>query len=302
MDKSKIEWTDATWNPVRGCSIVSKGCKNCYAMKVAHRFSGQGKAYDGLTMMSNAGPVWNGKITLVPELLDQPLRWKRPRRIFVNSMSDLFHEDIPFEFIASVFAVMGVTTRHTYQVLTKRPERMMKFFKWAHADAPLDLSWADERIQSHWPKHVPWNGYDNCGPLYPYQNVWLGVSAEDPDTYKKRVTYLSKVPAAVRFISFEPLLSDIGDLMLDGVFGGVYQWAIIGGESGHGARPMALGWAKDIVRQCKAAGVHAFVKQLGANPTNREGDRCPHIKHNKGADMSEWPAELQVREFPSCHP
>src|SRR3954471_19020197 len=128
-DKSTIEWTDSTWNPVRGCSIVSKGCTNCYAMKQAHRSSGPGRAYAGLTVMSNAGPVWNGKIKLVPQLLDQPLRWKKPRLIFVNSMSDLFHEDIPDAFIDQVFAVMALCPQHKFQILTKRPERMKAWFE-----------------------------------------------------------------------------------------------------------------------------------------------------------------------------
>ena len=177
--KSSIEWCDATWNPIRGCSMVSHGCTNCYAMKVAHRFSGTGMAYDGLTKMTSAGPVWNGKITLVPKLLDQPLRWRRPRKIFVNSMSDLFHENVPDSFIAQVWNVMQNANHHTFQILTKRPERM--------------LSWVGKWFRS-WP---------------PLPNVWLGVSTEDQATADERIPLLLKTPAAVRWISAEPLLGPI---------------------------------------------------------------------------------------------
>lgn len=312
-DKSAIEWTDASWNPVRGCSIVSKGCTNCYAMKFAHRFSGPGKAFEGLTTLSKGGPVWNGKIKLVPEMLDQPLRWKRPRMIFVNSMSDLYHEDVPDEFINKIFDVMEQSREHhwndnkkewvfgeghTFQILTKRPERMMK-----HAKARLarKKEYADKfkDCPTEAMRNSPAAKWAQMDATSIRPHIWLGVSAEDYKTYKERVLYLANTPAAIRFVSFEPLLSDIGDLMLDGVYEGAYQWGIVGGESGPGARPMVMGYAKSIIRQLKAAGVAPFMKQMGAHPTNREGVRCPHIKHPKGADMVEWPEELRVREFPA---
>lgn len=341
---SSIEWTDATWNPVRGCSIVSKGCTNCYAMKFAHRFSGAGKAFDGLTMLSKAGPVWNGKIMLVPDVLGQPLRWRRGRRIFVNSMSDLFHEDVPFEFIASVFAIMGVTTRHTYQILTKRPERMVEFFEWAHKERGAHEFAADDKILQHWPKDIPWDGYDNCGPLYPYENVHIGVSIEDQSSADKRIKLLKQIPAAVRWLSMEPLLenTDIQDLeggdnalatirVEPGEYGeGVefpckpdIDWVVIGGESGPGARPFNIEWARTILRDCRHAGVPCFVKQLGSRPhgncskcngkgychTGSDPDWCEkcggaqyeflNLKDTKGGDITEWPEDLRVREFPN---
>ena len=213
-DNSKIEWTDATWNPVRGCTKVSAGCDNCYAMSVAHRFSGPGLAYEGLTRKLSGRAQWNGKIKLVPELLDKPLRWIKPRMIFVNSMSDLFHPDVPFEFIDKVFAVMSCTTRHTYQILTKRPERMLEYFtEYLTMDDVFDHP---EQINALdvWPQWVAYRegkrgGYDNCGPAYPYENVWLGVSVEDQKTANERIPFLLKCPAAVRWISAEPLLDSI---------------------------------------------------------------------------------------------
>jgi len=223
-DHSAIEWTDATWNPLRGCARVSDGCRNCYAEKVAARFSGPGMPYEGLIHPSAKG--WNGQVRLVPELLRQPWDWVKPRRIFVNSMSDLFHESVPFEFIAAVFWIMSCTTRHTYQVLTKRPARMLEFFEWVkdYADGYFD----DDRITDiadevpaikalDWkPATARRGGYDNCGPLWPYENVWIGVSVEDQKTADERIPLLLKCPAAVRWLSCEPLLGPtniLGHLM-----------------------------------------------------------------------------------------
>ena len=152
---TSIEWTDETWNPIRGCSIVSKGCTNCYAMKQAHRFSGRGGPYEGLTTLTNGGPVWTGKVRLVPELLEAPLHWRKPRRVFVNSMSDLFHESVPDEFIDQVFAVMALASQHTFQILTKRPERMRAWCAEASAARLFDAmvrceasmpAWVDDRF------------------------------------------------------------------------------------------------------------------------------------------------------------
>lgn len=262
MDNSKIEWTDATWNPVRGCEIVSSGCKNCYAMQTAHRFSGPGMAYEGLTRQTRRGPVWNGKIKLVPELLDQPLRWQRPRRIFVNSMSDLFHDDVPDSFIDDVFAVMALSPRHTFQVLTKRPERMRRYMK--ALDLYNRILRAADKFRAKRPRlnNVPISDPALNGGAHMPQ-VWLGVSAEDSKTYKERVLYLADTPAAVRFVSFEPLLSDVGNLMLDGVFEGAFHWAIVGGESTPKARPVHPDWVRSIRDQCNAANVKFFFKQWG---------------------------------------
>lgn len=219
-DKSKIEWTDATWNPVTGCTKVSEGCRHCYAMTFAERWRGTPGHY-----------FENGfDIQLRPNKLDEPMRWKRPRKIFVNSMSDLFHKDIPDYYIRQVFDVMAQTPQHTYQVLTKRPERMMEFVR----------------------------GYnpENLAP-YPLPNVWLGTSVEDRRVIH-RIDDLYDTPAAIRFISFEPLIGDVGELILKGM-----HWAIVGGESGRGARPMEEAWVRNIQRQCKEQGVAFFFKQWG---------------------------------------
>lgn len=291
---SKIEWTDATWNPVRGCEIVSKGCTNCYAMKQAHRFSADGQAYAHLTKMTKGGPVWTGKVRLVPELLDWPLRRAKPLRIFVNSMSDLFHEDVPDEFINKVFAVMSCTTRHTYQILTKRPQRMLD---WWHR-RPKD-HWGDpEDINPTevWPKWTPARngrgGYDNCGPSSPFENVHIGVSIEDQATADERIPLLLQMPAAVRWISAEPLLGPVQlthlatescasecchaqrhdalsgrfvcDLSDESYSDGPHlDWVVAGGESGPGARPSHPDWFRSLRDQCATAEVPFFFKQWG---------------------------------------
>lgn len=320
-DHTKIEWTDATWNPVRGCSRVSDGCRHCYAERVAARFCGTGQPYEGLIHPSTGG--WNGTVKLVPEALQIPWRWTRPRRIFVNSMSDLFHEDVPFEFIAAVFYIMGHTTRHTYQVLTKRPARMLAFFEWLATrdkvdfiDLIMDLDERDGRgrfssdvtkyVMMHalseaaytvdalkalgWePSRGGRGGYDNCGPSWPYENVWLGVSVEDQAAADERIPLLLRCPAAVRWISAEPLLglvdldtffwerlppdelSDDGPIGLEGTepqltvprrLPGI-DWLVAGGESGPSARPANPQWFRDLRDQCAAAGVPFLFKQWG---------------------------------------
>lgn len=315
--KTKIEWTDTTWNPVRGCSRVSEGCRNCYAEKVAKRFSGTGQPYEGLIA---SGGQWNGNITPAHHLLGEPLKWKSPRKIFVNSMSDLFHENVPFEFIASVFAVMGVTTRHTYQILTKRPQRMREFFDWAlmRQDSlgeweklePTDFN-ADSRIFDHWPKDVKWRGYDNCGPLFPYTNVWLGVSVEDQKTANERIPWLMDTPAAVRWISAEPLLGAIDltrivypplkpktdlhpyvayDTLRGHMIGpddiGLpkLDWVVVGGESGPGARPMHPDWVRSLRDQCVSAGTAYFFKQWGEHGPNWLNDENGKIPGSEWMD------------------
>jgi len=230
---SSIEWTEATWNPVRGCDIVSPGCTNCYAMKVAHRFSGAGKPYDGLTKLTKGGPVWTGQVRLVPEALGMPLRWRKPRRIFVNSMSDLFHEDVPDGFITEVWRTMADTPHHTYQILTKRPARMAENLRRA-----LSIG-------------------DFIAP--PLENVWLGVSVEDQRRADERIPLLLLTPAAVRWLSVEPLLGpvDLWPWIAD------LDWVVVGGESGHGARPMDQDWARSLRDQCNEAAVPFFFKQWG---------------------------------------
>jgi len=243
MQKTTIEWADMTWNPVSGCSKVSPGCKFCYAETIHNRFHKQLGEFN--------------TITLHPEKLDEPLRYKKPKRIFVNSMSDLFHEDVPFEFIQAVFSVMSDVDQHTYMVLTKRPERMLEFYTWQSRQHGL-----------------PWQASDN---------VWIGVSVENQKQADYRIPELLKVPATVHFLSCEPLLGriDLHHLHYDDIaeidclngthgvnrpHGGTNQkikWVIAGGESGHHARPVHPDWLIDIKNQCATAGVPFFFKQWG---------------------------------------
>lgn len=261
--KTNIEWTEQSWNPIVGCSIVSPGCTNCYAMKMAHRLqamadkprwtkTGVGTAhYAGTTKVVNGKAVWTGKLALAPEhVLTAPLRRKKPTTYFVNSMGDLFHEDCSDEWIDKVFAVMALTPQHTFQVLTKRAARMRDW-----VSLPVQ-NWYDGRAfrvlqasRSISPAH------DGC-PRWPLPNVWLGVSCEDQQRYDERKEHLRETPAAVRFFSFEPLLGLISADYLG-------DWAICGGESGPGARPMHPDWARALRDQCAAAGTAFFFKQWG---------------------------------------
>lgn len=281
-DKTKIEWTDATWNPVTGCTKVSTGCDHCYAETIATRFAGTSAYPNGF------------QVTLRPERLDQPIRWKRPRRIFVNSMSDLFHTDVPDEFIAQVFAVMVLAPRHTFQVLTKRPARMRALL---NSGKFRDLIWTQATLvmgrHDLAARHFAW----------PLPSVWLGVSVEDQKTADLRIPLLLDTPAAVRFLSCEPLLGpvdlrdhvdrwteddpgtcdwghcnraaiavrrdfsheDLGYVSMLPVCAahrGI-DWVIVGGESGRGARPMHPDWARSLRDQCVAADVPFLFKQWG---------------------------------------
>jgi protein gp37 len=242
---TKIEWTTETWNPVRGCSPITAGCENCYAARMAHRFSGPGWPYEGLTKLTAHGPKWTGEVRCVPELLDQPLRWRKPRRVFVNSMSDLFHEKVPDVFIRRVFLTMAAADKHVFQVLTKRPERMAKFVGMIQ----------DERVR-----------FDISHPL---PNVHLLVSCENQEAADVRIPLLVQTPAAVRGVSLEPLL---GPVELGASLHGQWidegkenwdriHWVIVGGESGPRARPMNEDWVRRIRDDCQAAGVPLFYKQ-----------------------------------------
>lgn len=292
-DKSGIEWTDATWNPVAGCSPVSEGCRNCYAARQALRMGSNPNekvqaAYGGTAEMRGAGDarraVFTGKVNTLPDRLDQPLRWKRPRRVFVNSMSDLFHESVPFEFIDRVFAVMALADRHTFQVLTKRPERMEEYFRHNPtgrmnkgtqervAAAAMEIASArGENVHdAYWDLWLEW---------WPLPNIWLGTSVENQAAADERIPHLLRTPAAVRFLSCEPLLGPVeldfdwlqppnpDPLPTDGRFrqpeNGIH-WVIVGGESGPGARPMHPDWVTDLYLKCADADVAFFFKQWGA--------------------------------------
>jgi protein gp37 len=265
---SAIEWTDATWNPTRGCSMVSEGCANCYAMKVAHRFRGPGMPYEGLTTESGK---WNGKVTLVDDMLTEPLRWRRPRRIFVDSMSDLFHENVPDEFIAKVWDVMHRARYHTFQILTKRPERAAAWLnRCANAES---MGWI-----THNGSVCPAYGGDGLivgfDDQWPLPNVWIGTSVENQVAADERIPHLLRCPAAVRFLSCEPLLGPLdlrqwlGSVLpsvhcqsndcIDGV-----RLVIAGGESGKAARPPHPEWFRDLRDQCADANVAYFFKQHG---------------------------------------
>jgi protein gp37 len=261
-----IEWTrrpgtkGETWNPTVGCELESPGCLHCYAMTMAARLELMGQAaYAGLTKKTVGGQtVWTGEVRTLPERLAIPLGWKGPRTIFVDSMSDLHHESVPFEFIAAVYGVMAATPQHTYQLLTKRPEKRMEFLAWA-GDAAIDrfACAADESLEAAMPRaeraqlFAPGRGQR----AMPLSNLWHGVTVEDLKR-KFRIDELRQTPAAVRFISFEPLLEDLGELDLTGI-----DLAIAGAESGRGARAMETDWARGIRDQCVEQGVKFFYKQ-----------------------------------------
>lgn len=316
-----ISWTDATWNPVVGCSIVSPACTNCYAMSMAariERMSGGKTHYAGTTKVVNGKPVWTGKLALAPDhILTAPLRWRRPRRVFVNSMSDLFHEDMPEEWIDRVFAIMVLSPQHTFQILTKWPERMRVY---------LSHQLRQKHIAHKVGKMVDARGFDGDvasdaildGP-WPPPNVWLGVTAEDQVRADERIPHLLATPAAVRFVSAEPLLRSINFRRIsygisDGWLAGYpavtrievtinsltgapktgipgLDWVIVGGESGPGARPTHPDWVRSIRDQCAAAGVAFHFKQWG------EWAPCPDASdwpYDKDYDRTTWMGE------PSC--
>ena len=313
---SSIEWTDRTWNPVRGCSIVSPGCVNCYAMTFAHRFNRPGGPYEGLTKATTAGPQWTGQVQLVESALREPLSWRKPARVFVNSMSDLFHESVPDDFIDRVFAVMALAQRHTFQILTKRPSRMSAYL--SKLGRRSNVAWNIRTTMDGWPREYDIVDAVESEETWPLPNVWLGVSCEDQQRADERIPLLLQTPAAVRFISAEPLLGPI-DLRTGGEVTEVghidwlrgfrgsepkipsIDWVICGGESGPKARPCDVRWLRSIVGQCKVSGVPVFVKQLGSAPIKVQAgivlDRL-WLTDRKGGDPSEWPEDLRVRQFP----
>ncbi|GAA2035410.1 phage Gp37/Gp68 family protein [Catenulispora yoronensis] len=315
MNTTTIEWTDRTWNPVTGCTRVSPGCDRCYAENIARRFAGGAAFPNGFA------------VTLHPERLDAPRRWRRPARVFVNSMSDLFHNDIPDEFVLAVFQTMADTPQHTFQILTKRPARMRAFCDRLGFRDPTRAEAAAGHLsiaylEDHPADVAPWDAW-------PLPNVWLGVSVEDQARAELRIPALLRTNAAMRFISAEPL---IGPLDLETWFKHVQtpacdrcsvkgaldwhsghlwgrcdctchpgsrpnrlDWVIIGGESGPGARPMDLTWARNLIELGRVAGFAVFMKQLGTAWARRH-DWC---RSPKGADMEDWPERLRVRQMPA---
>jgi protein gp37 len=256
-----ISWTDVTWNPIRGCTRVSEGCRHCYAERVAARFSGPGQPYAELAIITPAGPRWTGKVVLVEDHLEDPKRWQKPRRVFVNSMGDLFHESIADEAILRVWAVMQAAPRHQFQVLTKRAERMADWVgRWC------------EQFESA-----------------PPSNIWLGVSAEDQATADLRLPWLLKTPAAVRFLSAEPLLSKItlyaAWLSPNSPYQARLDWVIGGGESGPQHRPCHPAWARALRDACASYAIPFHWKQWGG-PTAKSGG-----KELDGREWCQFPME-----------
>jgi protein gp37 len=327
-DKSAIEWCDATWNFLVGCSKVSEGCRNCYAIRSVKRMSGNpvfGHRYQGLVTDL---PVlnWTGKVTLVEELLSRPLHWTRPRKIFVNSQSDLFHPDVPDEWIDKAFGVMARTPRHTYQILTKRPERMADYLLSTPAkDLHARVTRAGLRVTGE----ILIGDLDPLyGPIvweWPLPNVWLGTSIEDQRAADERIPHLLKTPAAVRFLSCEPLLGPVDlraipdplepdewrfDALAGGWYlpasddgcpevsgdgpdmGGLIDWVITGGESGPKHRPIDPAWARSLRDQCQAAGVAFFFKQWSGLRPKTHGRLLDGREHNDMPEPARVPASV----------
>jgi protein gp37 len=334
MGETKIQWTDRTWNPTVGCTKVSAGCARCYAKTLHDK---RHKAHrDGNKVPAQYAHPFE-KLQLMPDRLHDPLSWRKPQRVFVNSVSDLFHEDVPFEFLDRVFTTMALAKRHTFQVLTKRPERMQEYFATYRASAVLPS------LRTRFKDLPPDDEFPNGGTLIaPLPNVHLGVSVENQAAADERIPFLLKTPAAVRFLSCEPLLGPVdirrflccpwckterpkgtaGETWH--VVGGVpmpcpldsrgsavdnLHWVIVGGESGPNSRPFELDWARAIQNQCDAAGVPWFFKQAGSNPRDWTRGDAPNqeppelitlrLKDRKGGDLSELPAALRVRDFPT---
>ncbi|TSB01615.1 DUF5131 family protein [Sphingorhabdus contaminans] len=258
MAETQIEWTDATWNPVAGCSIVSAGCTHCYAMDMARRLETMNVAkYKGLARKSGNRSVWTGLVREDMNALDLPRRWRKPRKIFVNSMSDLFHEGVSDSFIMEVWEVMRETPQHHYQILTKRPERMAE-------------------VVSKLIKDV-------------LPNVWLGTSVESSEVVD-RITHLRNVSAAIRFISFEPLIGSVGQIDLTDI-----HWAIVGGESGRNARPIREEWIDEIHNQCLTYDTAFFFKQWGAwGKDNKRRSKKANGREYRGRIWNNMPNNLSV--------
>ena len=253
MIKSKIEWTDATWNPIVGCSMMSSGCTHCYAMQMAKRLDAMGmKKYKGLTRTIKGRAVWKGVVREDEAALEVPYRWRKPRKIFVNSMSDLFHDKVSSRFIELVWQVMRDTPQHQYQILTKRPKRMLE-----------EVGRMSGSVLS---------------------NVWLGTSVEAANA-SHRIAVLRDVPAQVRFISFEPLIGSVGEIDLTNI-----HWAIVGGESGHKARMIKKEWVDRIHERCIEADTAFFFKQWGTwGEDNQRRSKKANGRHYKGRLWDEMP-------------
>lgn len=312
-DSSHIQWCEATWNFLIGCTKVSAGCMRCYAIRVAWRLMHNpnpkiAKKFAGTVRRDSKGELnWTGRINFDEDTLALPLKWRLPRRIFVNSLSDLFHPNVKDEWIDEAFAVMALCPQHTFQILTKHPDRMCE--------------WSARNSTGGHILHLASLRGDVKSGRWPLPNVQFGTSIENQKEFLERQLALRSADAAVRFFSLEPLLGPIDvktSLTVDHYYCDegtdedptpahrclpAVDWVIVGGESGPGARKFNVEWARTIIADCKAAGVPVFVKQLGAEPFEpskfaRTGDAGLNLKNKKGGDMSEWSEDLRVREFP----
>lgn len=292
MTTTTIEWCDRVWNVVTGCDKISLGCANCYAEGIAKRFWGDRKFSD---------------VQFHEDRLRQPLSWKKLHKVFVNSMSDLFHEDVTDEQLDQVFAVMALAKNQIFQILTKRPQRMLAYFQ----RPDLSLHWASEANWIRWDDRKRKHVIELPSMKIPLPNVWLGVTTENQKMADERIPLLLQTPAAIRFLSCEPLL---GELQIEEYLRGIdyapdslghqetslgINWVIVGGESGNKARSCHIKWVRSIVEQCQAAEVPVFVKQLGAKPVATEAELPYPISDRKGGVISDFPSYLQVREFPA---
>jgi len=343
---TSIEWTRGddgvagkTWNPVLGCTRVSAGCDHCYAIGVAHR--GLRPEHTGLTRIrppdsKRPGLDWNGTVKFLPERLAEPLRWRKPRRVFVNSMSDLFHNSMSGQRIAAVFGAMLMASRHTYQVLTKRPELALYWYTWIEENAPAlfgdeaaALAKANgDRISPDPRVLMCVAAAESAGVVapdlasataaydtWPPRSVHLGVSVEDQATADERIPLLLQCPAAIRFVSYEPALGPVDfnaigkwrdeplsalSEQVGNVERPALDWIIVGGESGPGARVFELAWARKVIADCHAiaGGPRVFIKQLGSCPFDNRTAYALRPSDRKGGDMAEWPPDLRVREWP----
>ena len=278
-DKTKIQWTDATWNPITGCTRVSRGCEHCYAERLA---AGRLRHHTSRAGLTDEHGRWNGLLRFNRQWLNQPLEWKKPRRVFVVAHGDLFHENVPDEWIDHVFAVMAMARQHVFQVLTKRPERMRRYLSEEVGKHPGNtvIERLEKRIDSRWQgKLLTWPWAHKEDERWPLKNVWIGTSVEDQATADERIHVLLKTPAAVRWLSVEPMLEPISFSHMLYAWPPKLHWVVCGGESGPGYRPMKAEWARTIRDQCEQAGVPFFMKQM--------------------AGKVDIPSDLMIREYPT---
>ncbi|MBE9038610.1 phage Gp37/Gp68 family protein [aff. Roholtiella sp. LEGE 12411] len=282
---TNISWADETINPIVGCSRVSPGCQKCYAASAAN--SPRLKQFPQYQAVSK----WDGAVEFVNSQLLKPLHWRKPKKIFVCSMGDLFHANVPFEWIDQIIAVIALCPQHTFQILTKRPERALEYF----SQPKLWVKWYEAALAHLWGAiGENFGGLINLQQYFieqpsPLPNLWLGTSVENQQTADKRIPILLQIPAVVRFLSCEPLLGEI-DLKI------IPNWVICGGESGPNSRPCHIEWLESIVRQCQASNTSVFVKQLGANAILQ--NQRFQTRDKKGGDIEEFPQQLRIREFP----